>query len=120
MVRHVLVLVVLAGCSFATEVPPSSPQGDAQQVATDAPGPDASPEFLCMQRYGTAKEFVLCSAMPMSCTFYVDTDGGSCGDLCAGLGGTCVEAHDGNCGNISSTVRDCTFTLGDQVCTCRP
>ena len=119
MVRHALVLVGFAGCTFATEVPPSSPPGDAQMVTVDA-APDAPLALLCMQRYGGADSFELCTTTATSCKFYVHTNGSSCGDLCTSLGGTCVEAYDGDCGDISSTVRDCTFTLGDQVCNCRP
>ena len=118
MVRHALVLG-FAGCTFATEIP-SSPQTDAQQVTTDAPGPDAPLALLCMQRFGGADSYELCVTTPTSCKFYVRTDGSSCGALCTTLGGTCVEAYDGNCGDISSTVRACDYELGDQVCNCRP
>ena len=118
MVRHVLVLVVFAGCSFGTEVPPS-PGIDSQQVTVDA-APDAPLAQLCQARYGAADSYELCVTTPTSCKFYVHTNGGSCGDLCASLGGTCSESYDGSCGDISSTVSSCTATFGDQVCNCRP
>lgn len=119
MVRHVLVLMVFAGCSFATEIPQPSPGIDSQQLTIDA-APDAPIAQLCMQRFGTADSYELCLTTPTSCKFYVHTNDGSCGDLCASLGGTCIESYDGDCSAISSTIRDCTFTLGDQVCNCRP
>lgn len=82
--------------------------------------PDASPAALCTARYGAATEFVLCDATPTACRFYVDSDGATCADVCSGFGGTCKESYDGDCANISTTVRACTSSLGDQVCNCSP
>ena len=122
MVRFGPVLVVLVGCSFDTTVPTPAPAPEIdgpQMVAIDAP-PDATPTEACRVRYGTADTYELCNAAAASCTFYVHTNGSSCELLCTGLGGSCIEAYDGNCANISTNVRPCTDTFGDQVCNCRP
>ena len=126
MVRLIPVLLVVAACDFETTIPSMSmPQSDApQMVAVDAPPPDAPAAMLCTARYGTADQYELCSATSTptitACVFYAQTNGSSCLALCTGLGGTCIESHDGNCDNIVGNPRPCTDTFSDQVCSCAP
>jgi hypothetical protein len=117
VVRFVAWCVVLAGCGFETAIP--TPQLDGpQMVAIDA-SPDAPPMQACIARYGTADRFQLCNATPTSCRFYVHTNNSSCEALCTSLGGTCISSHDGDC-QTAPSVRPCSNTFGDQVCTCAP
>ncbi len=109
-------VVALSACGFSATLPPTS-QADAPAVMIDAP-PDATPEQVCTARYGTADRYQLCATTPTSCRFYVRTNG-TCAALCSGLGGTCVSSHDGDCQSTPS-IRECTRSLIDQVCTCTP
>lgn len=57
--------------------------------------PDASPGELCIERYGTALGFELCSATATSCTLAAMTNG-TCNALCTGLSGSCLDALENN------------------------
>lgn len=114
-----LLLAFVAACGFDTTIPQTSAPPDSPAVITVDAMPDAPPAALCTTRYSTAAGFDLCTATPTACRFYAQTNG-TCDALCRNLGGTCTESYDGDCEDTSTTIHDCMFSLGDQVCNCRP
>ena len=114
----------MVACSYApqrtdpTDDLPSDPTSDASGTSPDAPA--LTPTERCTAKYGALGQFDLCSATETACTFYVDTQQDTtCNAICSGLGGTCLDSRDGDCGD-SQNLENCTGTHGDQVCICAP
>ena len=50
----------------------------------------------CDARYGEAPGYLLCTEDTDACAFAATTGGGTCGELCAAYGGSCLAALDNN------------------------
>lgn len=102
--------------------------GGAADAAIDYAG-------LCTQQFGNASGFVLCNAGPatgaegtmgtVACDFYAVTGdgagtGGTCADLCARLGGTCIDSYNADAGTECTRGDEglCNTALNDQDCIC--
>ena len=95
---------------------------DAGPQDADVAPPDAAPIQLqsCGEQFGLASGYLLCAEQPSTCEFFSQTAGGTCADLCASLGSTCVDAYD------SSADAPCTVQSADgclaahttQTCIC--
>jgi hypothetical protein len=84
-------------------------------VTSEDAGP---PRPTCTEQYGAAPDFVSCVETESTCRFYVDTNSGSCSELCAAFGGTCLDGWDnsGTCGLGSHD--GCASSHSHQVCEC--
>ncbi len=100
-----------------------APQADAAlpPAPVDAALPDATPAAAtCMELYGLAPEYQLCSETPDYCAFNAKTDGGNCQEMCALYGGTCLAAYDNNDSDvcISEGEDTCLTNRRNEICVC--
>lgn len=89
----------------------------------DAALPDTSPPS-CDELYGEAPEYILCAEEAATCTFNARTDGGTCNEMCALYGGTCIRAHDNESTPGTECVAnlpagdDCNTPRSTEICVC--
>lgn len=82
---------------------------------------DASVDLLsCDESYGTAPDYVLCEQRDDACVFSATTNGGNCNEMCAALGGVCIEAFDNDPGApcVANPGDNCATTADDEICVC--
>lgn len=112
-------------------VPDASTPADGSAPAVDAASPDAAipdaqtPDAMalrtCDEIYDQAPEYSLCEQLPTTCEFAVQTNQGSCRQLCGNYGGECLEAYDNDEG--AECVRKLTGDTCDtqrqtEICIC--
>lgn len=125
------------GCE-ATIGPPSAIEGDGGQPVADASGRtldagdgsvtsdgstgiDAPPAFAsCDDIYSDVPAYELCLELDDRCLFNAATAGGSCADVCAQVGGMCIEAYDNDPGApcIGNQLETCDVPRDDEICVC--
>jgi len=104
-------LSCVAGVCQAEGVPDAAaPPPDAVPPPDAPPTPDAPPPS-CADIYGEAPGYVLCVETAVDCAFNATTAGGTCADMCATYGGTCLAAYDNE--NLPGT--ECT-PIGEDTC----
>ena len=83
--------------------------------------PPPPAQQTCQERYGSVREFILCSQTEDSCSFNARTDGGSCNDVCRSFGSACLGAR-GNENSAPCTPLSgpdtCESTQGTEICIC--
>lgn len=102
---------------------PRSTPADAAPAPDAAAPADATPAVelaTCDDQFGAATGYVLCGEEPASCSFFVQTAGGTCADQCALFGSECLDAFDSSpeapC--VSTSPDGCLAAHTTQTCTC--
>ena len=87
----------------------------------DVSSADATTQPTCVQRFGSALDFMLCHENQTECEFSVTLQGSNCRTLCEQFGSTCLTAYD----NVMidpctpySMGDDCTTNRTDEICVC--
>lgn len=98
---------------------PDASTTDASGEAPDASEIDAGASPSCEDQFGDAPSYTLCDESPSTCSFDVVTDG-TCDDLCASYGETCVGAVDSDSGTACDDqgTTTCSSSHSSQICEC--
>ena len=78
----------------------------------------------CDERYGDAPDYVSCIETEDECHFNARTDGGTCRQMCASLGGRCLAAFDNpneqglQCEILRPNTDDCDSARYTEICVC--
>lgn len=106
-----LAFLCLAACLEAPE--PSGPADAATPVV------DAAPASACDDAFGDLTGYQLCKHEGDLCTFYVQSSGATCQEVCAPLDSTCVESFQANdsCVQLGGG-QGCVVAHANQICEC--
>ncbi|MCX4241058.1 hypothetical protein [Paraliomyxa miuraensis] len=112
-----------AGSSSSSDASSGTDEGTTVGVGdsggTTDTGESTGPAPSCDELYGTAPGYELCMETEDECHFNADTAGGNCFDMCASLGGTCLDAFDNSTACVILSFGDDCFTnRTNEICVC--
>lgn len=103
---------------------PGEPDAAVSVASPDAgaSAPDAQALAACDDAFAMAPGYQLCSEDEASCSFNVNTAGGTCAQACEQLGSTCLEAFANNDGDLCLPLVEngdtCESTRQTEICVC--
>jgi hypothetical protein len=110
-----------SGVCISEQASESADAGPDAAAEADADLPDALPLAACDDRFGAAPGYQLCSEDATSCSFNVNTAGGTCAEACLALESECLAAYDNEvdlCVPVEATGDTCDTPRSTEICVC--